>query len=281
MDNYTDFNFIPLIPLKMRKEELLKTLIICGTILVGLFLFQTSISNKTTKQIFIPQAGEWPKNSITVHGKWEVFATPDTATLVLSITKTKPTTKEAQAFVNKKISEVQTVLKSFPIRSQDIQTENIHIGTEYDYGFWGNERKIKGYTASYTMKIILRQLDENKAKEIEKLINTLTSIESVGIDDLSYDIQDKTKLFSKARTLAMQKAEQKAEELAKLAQITIGKPISIAEEINYQPLYYKQTFSQSNSAIMDETNGETTDSTIALGQIKISVILNASYPIIE
>ncbi len=158
------------------------------------------------------------------------------AILNLSITQMKPTTKEAQQLANSKTSEVQALLKTFPIKPEDIQTENISIATEYDYGL-GSEREIKGYTASYNIQIILRQLDEKKVKELEKLINALTNIEGVGIDNLSYDIQDKTTLFSQARALAMKKANKKADELSTLGKVKLGKPIALAEEANYQPFY--------------------------------------------
>lgn len=84
-------------------------------------------------------------NALSVQGKGEVYAAPDMATLSISLSKTAPTTKEAQNFVATKMSEVQSLLKNFPIKAEDIQTQNITIGTEYDYGFGGGERKVKGY----------------------------------------------------------------------------------------------------------------------------------------
>jgi len=66
------------------------------------------------------------------------------------------------------------------------------------------------------MHIIFRNLDNKSVKELEKLINQLTNIETVNIESIDYDIQDKAKIFTQARELAMKKAKQKAEELAKL-----------------------------------------------------------------
>ena len=264
----------------MKKEELLKTVLICACILAGLLIVRSGLEQGESKTVFIPQAGESTLNTLTVQGKGEIFVAPDMAMLSLSITQTKPTTKEAQQLANSKTSEVQAVLKTFPIKAEDIQTENISIATEYDYGFWGSERKIKGYTAAYSMQIILRQLDEKKVKELEKLINALTNIEGVGIDNLSYDIQDKTQFFSQARALAMKKAKQKADELSTLGKVKLGKPIALAEEANYQPFYqWKMAFSQSNSAVMETASADIGDATIALGQLKISVAINVSYSI--
>lgn len=129
------------------------------------------------------------------------------------------------------------------------------------------------------MNITLRKLDPQKAKSLENLINALTSIESVEINDLSYDIEDKTELFTKARVLAMQKAKQKATELAKLAEVQIGKPFALAEEISYQPIFYGKMVSQSNSMMTSDAMGEEAGSTVSLGQLKVSVAINVSYPL--
>ncbi len=263
----------------MKKEELLKTVLICACILAGLLIVRSGLEQGESKTVFVSQAWESTLNTLTVQGRWEVFAAPDMAILNLSITQMKPTTKEAQQLANSKTSEVQALLKTFPIKPEDIQTENISIATEYDYGL-GSEREIKGYTASYNIQIILRQLDQKKVQELEKLINALTTIEGVGIESLSYDIQDKTQFFSQARALAMKKAKQKADELSTLGKVKLGKPIALAEEINYQPFHqWKMAFSQSNSAVMETASADIGDATIALGQLKISVAINVSYAI--
>ena len=215
-----------------------------------------------------------------MQGKGEVYAAPDMATLSISLSKTAPTTKEAQNFVATKMSEVQSLLKNFPIKAEDIQTQNITIGTEYDYGFGGGERKVKGYTATYAMALTLRELDAKKAKVLEDLINTLSGIEGVGIESLSYDIRDKTDLFRQARSLAMEKAKQKAKELAKLGGVRIGKPIALSEEVDATPIFARKAMaSQSNVAFADEASAEEGTSTIALGQLKVSVAINVSYPL--
>ena len=266
----------------MKKEELLKTTFICTTILVSVIFFWINLWKMRAPAPVISQ-GEHQQsvNALSVQGKGEVYAAPDMATLSISLSKTAPTTKEAQHFVATKMTEVQSLLKNFPIKAEDIQTQNITIGTEYDYGFGGGgERKVKGYTATYAMALTLRELDAKKAKVLEDLINTLSGIEGVGIESLSYDIRDKTELFRQARSLAMEKAKQKAKELAKLGGVHIGKPIALSEEVDATPFFARKAMaSQSNVAFADEASAEEGTSTIALGQLKVSVAINVSYPL--
>ena len=265
----------------MKKEELLKTGLICTTILISVVCLVMSMWKlRATPPVISQGEHQQGVNALSVQGKGEVYAAPDMATLSISLSKTAPTTKEAQHFVATKMSEVQSLLKNFPIKAEDIQTQNITIGTEYDYGFGGGERKVKGYTATYAMALTLRELDAKKAKVLEDLINTLSGIEGVGIESLSYDIRDKTELFRQARSLAMEKAKQKAKELAKLGGVRIGKPIALSEEVDATPFFARKAMaSQSNVAFADEASAEEGTSTIALGQLKVSVAINVSYPL--
>jgi len=65
------------------------------------------------------------KGSITVSGRGSVFASPDTASLSISIEESAPTTKEAQELTNRKMQEVITSLKTAGIEERAIQTSRI------------------------------------------------------------------------------------------------------------------------------------------------------------
>ena len=174
--------------------------------------------------------------------------------------------------------QIYSFLKNFSIKTEDIKTENMSINTDYDYesGKW---RKINWYTANYSMHIIFRNLDNKSVKELEKLINQLTNIETVNIESIDYDVQDKAKIFTQARELAMKKAKQKAEELAKLWEVEIWKPVIISEENGLEPFFFWNNYSQSNTASSWEEWQSTENSNISLWQLKISVYVNVSYQI--
>lgn len=66
---------------------------------------------------------------------------------------------------------------------------------------------------------------------MSKLIDQIVVIPSVQLQNISYDIEDKSVLLGQARELAFQKAQQKAEQLAKLGGLTLDKPLAINESI--------------------------------------------------
>ena len=238
----------------MKSEEIIKTAIICVTIIIGIMM----INNKFSTSLNYSSTEKHQLQTLNVQWKWEVSITPDLANLKIGFSATRPTSKEAQDSVNLKVAEAQALLKNFSIKTEDIKTENM---------------------SNYSMHIIFRNLDNKSVKELEKLINQLTNIETVNIESIDYDVQDKAKIFTQARELAMKKAKQKAEELAKLWEVEIWKPVIISEENGLEPFFFWNNYSQSNTASSWEEWQSTENSNISLWQLKISVYVNVSYQI--
>jgi uncharacterized protein YggE len=53
------------------------------------------------------------------------------------------------------------------------------------------------------------------------------------LNNISYDIYDKAPFYKEARKLAMEKAYQKASDLAEYGNVKLGEPISIVENRSY------------------------------------------------
>ena len=53
------------------------------------------------------------------------------------------------------------------------------------------------------------------------------------LNNISYDIYDKAPFYKEARKLAMEKAHQKASDLAEYGNVKLGEPISIIENRSY------------------------------------------------
>lgn len=61
----------------------------------------------------------------------------------------------------------------------------------------------------------------------------------VSVQNIAYDIEDKTAIYQQARALAVKKAKQKAKEMAEAVGISLGRPLSINEENSWDyPRYY-------------------------------------------
>lgn len=71
------------------------------------------------------------------------------------------------------------------------------------------------------------------------ILDKVASVNDVQIQGVSYDLGDKEKVYTEARKLALEKARQKADEIAKVTGVSIKKVQSVSESgtPNITPMY--------------------------------------------
>ena len=111
-----------------------------------------------------------------------------------------------------------------------------------------------------------------------EIISQVSEIEWVFVNSINYDIDDKTEYYSQARELALKKANQKAEDLAKYAWVNLWKPVSISEQ--WSSDYAIVTPSAKNTYFVEEdVFDEAWWSDISLWEMKITLDVNVVYEI--
>jgi len=173
------------------------------------------------------------QNTIAVNGDGKVSAKPDTFLLTVLASEKSKTTKEGFALVGAKISKLQGILKANGIAEKDIQS--VHIGINPNYNYDNGKSTIDGFNATHGLSIKIRNLET-----IDTILASVSGVEGVQIQSTSYDIDDKTPLYREARDLAIAKARQKAEDIAKSSGISLGKIISVSENQSYISPYANQ-----------------------------------------
>lgn len=211
-------------------------------------------------------------NTISVDGDGKVYAKPDMVTFSVSASETRNSSEEALNAVNDKMANVQSILKDEGIDGNDIQTSNLSIYTEYDWTESG--RKILGQRASQSLEIKLKNIDGDASKAA-KIIDRVSTINNIEISSITFDIEDKTEIFTQAREEAYKKAQQKAEELAKLGGVKLLKPISISDStVDYSASVYK------NTAVFEESlNAADSDTSLLTGQLELRSTVSVMYGI--
>lgn len=208
------------------------------------------------------------QNSISVNGDGQVFAKPDTFILQVAAEEKTKTTEEGFAAVAKKIGAIQNLMKTNGIAEKDIQSINIAINPNYTYD--NGRQNMDGFTATHGLRIKIRKLDS-----IDTILAGISTIAWVQIQNTSYDIDDKTEFYREARNLAIVKAHQKAEDMAKATGISIGKVTSISESQNYNPPVYANQMMKANMAADSANSG----GSVALGQMEITTNVSINYEI--
>lgn len=208
------------------------------------------------------------QNSISVNGDGQVFAKPDTFILQVAVEEKTKTTEEGFAAVAKKIGAIQKLMKDNGIADKDIQSVNISINPNYNYD--NGKTTVDGFVATHGLRIKIRKLES-----VDTILTGVSTIAWVQIQNTSYDIDDKTEFYREARHLAITKAHQKAEDMAKATGITVGKVVSISESQSYNPPMYGNQMMKASMV----ADGGREGGTISAGQLEISTTISINYEI--
>jgi len=175
------------------------------------------------------QAGIW------VTGEGKVMAVPDIATLRLGIEAQEATVAEAQTQASEAMDRVMAALIDNEVADRDIQTQyfSIHKVTRWDET--KNQEIIIGYRVSNMVTAKIRDID-NAGSIIDAVVKAGGDL--TRIDSISFSIDDPSAYFGEAREKAMADAEAKAEQLASLAGVRLGKPTYISESGYLPPPIY-------------------------------------------
>ena len=158
-------------------------------------------------------------------------------------------------------------MKANGITEKDIQSINIGINPSYNYD--NGKSTIDGFIATHGLRIKIRKLDS-----IDTILAWVSTIAWVQIQNTSYDIDDKTEFYREARAMAITKARQKAEDMAKATGIAIGKVTSISENQSYNPPIYRNQMMKAEVASDAGWAG-----TVSLGQMEITTTVSINYEI--
>ncbi|NMB70290.1 SIMPL domain-containing protein [candidate division WWE3 bacterium] len=254
----------------LNKNIIIYTIVGLSVVLSFYFLSRTGIY---IKQIGGVETGGKISNTISTAGDGKVYAKPDMAEINLSFSEMAPTSREALEMVNKKIDEAIKKATENGLSDSDISTTGLSVYTEYDYSNSG--RKVLGQRATQSLSLKVRNLDV-KATRAATLIDSLSTIDNAQFNGITFDIEDKTKLVSQARELAFNKSKQKAQELAKLSQVKLMKPVSITDstyDISPKP-YYANT-----AELRSAMGGGSADAQVPSGEIAVSTSLSILWGI--
>jgi len=205
---------------------------------------------------------------ISVSGEGRVSVAPDMALLGIGVSTKEDTVAAANSAVQAAMDRLLSSLKADGIVDKDIQTSQFSISPEYDYQF--SEPRLTGYRVTHMLQVKVRDIDR-AGEVIDDAVEAAGDLVQVG--SISLTIDDTSALAKQARELAMADAKAKAEELARLAGVELGKPISISES-SYTPsppVYYDRAVAGGELA--------PAQTSISTGELEVVVSVQITYGI--
>jgi len=216
------------------------------------------------------------QEGIWVTGQGEVAAVPDIATLRLGIEAQEATVAEAQAQASEAMDRVMASLTDNGVAEKDIQTQyfSIHKVTRWDGE--KDQEIVIGYRVTNMVTA--------KIRDIEKAGSIIDAVAVAGgdltrIDSISFSIDDPSAYFEEAREEAMADAEAKAEHLAELAGVKLGKATYISEGIEMPPRIYPEVWMEVPAGAIPAPAPP--PAPISPGEMEISLTVQVAYAILD
>ncbi|MCL4386973.1 SIMPL domain-containing protein [Patescibacteria group bacterium] len=214
---------------------------------LGLFIY-TKLAGPIP--FYINSVNTTKTDLFNVEGTGTATAVPDTGVVNLGITQTSTTVADAQSKTNTIANKIIEDIKKLGIAEKDIKTTNYSVTPNYGTNprplpgqpqtmmypiqppTGGSEQQIIGYTVTQNLEIDVKQMDKTN-----KIVDTATADGANLVGQVSFSFSDemKTKLENKARTDAIKEAKQKAQNLAGLSGIRLGKLINVVESNQIRP----------------------------------------------
>lgn len=162
------------------------------------------------------------KNVIIVTGEGVVESEPDLATIHLGVSLQDRTADKVYQQVNSLINQLMKSLQDNGIKKEDIKTEGIGLYPQYEYP--DGKQRLVGYQMYHNLSIRVKDI-----KKIADVIDYATLAGANTISSINFGFQEPEKLESQARAKAITAAQKKGQELARGANLNLGKIIQITE----------------------------------------------------
>ena len=174
-----------------------------------------------------------PEHTVTVSGLGDVSVAPDVADVILVVSVTKPTVKDARAAAASSMDAVLAAVKKDGVADKDLATVDLSLSPVYDYGSGSSVPRLVGYQFSNTIKATVRDL-----ANVAAVVDDSVAAGATTVQGISFRLDDPKPVEAQARQMAMTDARTKADALAQAAGVQIKGVASIAEVTVSSPIYY-------------------------------------------
>jgi uncharacterized protein YggE len=250
----------------MKKSWLMAIGLVLVLAIVGLVGCSAGPTTIGTVDLNSQQSGIW------VSGTGKVAVTPDIATLSLGIEAQAETVAEAQSQAAEAMAAVMTALDESGVDEKDIQTQYFSIRQVTRWDDFKDKEVVIGYRVTNMVTA--------KIREIEQAGPIIDAVAAAGgdltrINNISFSVDDPTPYYEEARQKAVVDARAKAEQLADLAGVKLGKPTYISEGAQV-PIYPREVYYEGAAVPVPAP-----PTPISPGEVELSLTVQVAYAILD
>lgn len=214
------------------------------------------------------------QDRFSVTGTGTVYAKADIAQLTVGLkTEVKATAAQATEESTQKMNDIIGELKKLNVEAKDIQTTDYRLSPVYN---WTQDRgqQLQGYEVSQNVTVKIRDLEK-----IGDIIAKTTEKGANQIGNINFTIDDEYELKNQARQLAIEKAKEKAEMIAKESGLKLGKIKNIYENSVAPMPAYDYSNAKLEMAVPAGMGGAISSPAIEAGQNQVKVEVTLMYEV--
>ena len=205
---------------------------------------------------------------ISVSGTGSVTVTPNIGVFEVGVEATEDTVALARSGAAEAMQRVRASITGNGVEERDIATRFFNIYPQYDYENDDGGPRITGYTVNNHIEV--------KVRDIDRLSDILDQAVTAGGDairvgGISFRVDEPEQYADEARTLAVEDARARAQQLADLAGVTLGSARTISESSG--------GFAQRSFAPAAEAFAADVSSPVSSGESQVSVTVHIVYGI--
>ena len=171
-------------------------------------------------------------SGIWVSGEGTISVAPDIATLDFGVETNAATVSEANNLASTAMDAIVEALKARGVKDEDMQTSRFSVYPRYNYveeevdGVRSSREVLTGYRVNNRATVKLRDLDAI-GEVIDEVVTAGGDV--VRISNIRFTLEDPKPRMAELREMAVADAKSKAEHLAELSDVAVGRLIYISE----------------------------------------------------
>jgi uncharacterized protein YggE len=216
-------------------------------------------------------APEKPTRTLAVTGTAEVSVKPDICYISFGVESfDKKSAREAYRVNAEIMTTLSAAVLATGLESKDIQTSGFSVTPQYRYEDSNRKRVFDGYRVYHSLDVNVRDL--NKASAV---LDAGMNAGATQVNHVTFAVENPKKYTAEARVDAVRAAQAKAQTMADLTGVRLGKPISISEN---EPGGWGNYYAQANVAA-DRAPSAEESSSLQPGEFKLTRTVYITYEI--
>ncbi len=221
-------------------------------------------TSKTTTVVSPPGT----QTGISVSGTGRASGTPDVVILQVGVQSEARTVAAARDNAAQAAQAVIDSVKRNGVDEKDVHTVQFSVEPQYDFTSTRTQ-VLRAYRVTNVVQVKVRRI-VTAGKVIDDAV--AAGGDQTVVRGISFSIEDTTKLEEAARSDAVEEARKRAEQLAKEAGVSLGKPLTISEGGSAIPI-------AAAPLVAAPRTGDTVQTSIQPGELEVRVTVSILYAI--